>query len=332
MSYPKDVEDVFDEKRKQNSLAAFNRTKPALIRYGILAGAVLIAGLYCLCDSAKVTGIAVTGTRYLSSSYIEDVADVHTGDVYYAQMPFLLENSLESDPMIKDAKVSWSAGNVISIEVREKRPVGYRYEEEAMLLMEDGSQIPLSGDYLKTIADIPYITGFTEEEQTRLLCKALSSLSDDVISSIAEIHQYGLQYDDEAMKILMRTGGYYIGSYNSLDQLEYYDEIYTAQKDHSQCIWGFDSGSSASSQACPWNVQNSSVEYWTDGDGNVLKNTYGDAVVKHYYTKQDGTQATDANGNPIPIPVDQYGSETPDSDFQAHYDAGYYATGVLVLP
>ena len=40
---------------------------------------------------------------------------------------------------------------------------------------------------------------------------------------------------------------------------------------------------------------------------------------------------TDA-GNPIPIPIDETATEVIDPDFQAHYEAGYYGSGVLVMP
>lgn len=330
--FGENVEQVFDRKRKKNSQDVFNRHKPALVRYGILLGAVVIVFLFTLTQKSRVSAVSVSGNRYLSDAYVSSIAGIETDDLYYTKIPFLLVYRLESEPLIERAKVSWDEEGVITIDITEKRPVGYRYEDEAVLLLSDGSVIPLSGEYLSVIADVPYVTGFTESEQTRLLCKGLSSLSSQVVASIAEIHQFALEYDDEAMKILMRTGGYYIGSYNNLDKLAYYDEIYAAQKDHSQCIYGFDSGSSAASQVCPWNKSATNVEYWTDAEGNVRKTPYGDSAIKHYYVDANGNTATDGAGNPIPIPIDETATEVIDPDFQAHYEAGYYATGVLVMP
>ena len=331
-SFGDNVEQVFDAKRKRNSQAAFDRNKPSLVRWGISAGILVLVFLFCLMEESRVSAVTVSGNRYLSSDTICSIAGVSSDDLYYAKIPFLLEYRLKSEPLIESVDVSWKNNGIISITVNEKRPVGYRYDQQAVLLLSDGSVIPLSGEYLDVIADVPYITGFTEAEQTRLLCKALSQLNRQVISSIAEIHQFALEYDDEAMKILMRTGGYYIGSYTNLDKLAYYDEIYAAQKDHSQCIYGFDSGSSAASQVCPWNKPTANVEYWTDEEGNIRKTPYGDSAVKHYYVDQDGNTATDDAGNPIPIPIDETATEVIDPDFQAHYEAGYYGSGVLVMP
>ena len=108
--------------------------------------------------------------------------------------------------------------------------------------------------------------------------------------------------------------------------------MYAAQKDHSQCIFGFDSGSSATSQVCPWNKPTANVEYWTDEEGNIRKTPYGDSAVKHYYVDAQGNRALDASGKPIPIPIDETATEVIDPDFQEHYEAGYYASGVLVMP
>ncbi|MGM9941035.1 MAG: cell division protein FtsQ/DivIB [Bulleidia sp.] len=330
--YPQTVEQVFENKRKMNSLASFEKAKPVILKWAVLCSILCSIALYCLTPESRVQSIRIEGNRYLSENHVRDIMDLSVEDIYYAEIPFVLEWKLKQEPLVESADVSWQNHGIIDVKITEKQPVGYRYEDEARLLLSDGSEIPLDGEYLSVIADVPYVTGFTDAEQTRLLCKALSQLDREVIASIAEIHQYALEYDDEAMKILMRTGGYYIGTYTNLDKLKYYDEIYSAQPDHSYCIWGFDSGSTAFSQKCPWDESGRTVEYWTDASGQVLKNEYGDPVEKHYYVDSKGNTAVDGAGNPIPIPIDERHNEVPDSDFIAHYEAGYYTTGTLVMP
>ena len=331
-SFGENVEHVFDVKRRRRSQQAFDRNKEFLFRLGIAIGTLLLIILFSLTPQSRVSAVSITGTRYLSDAYVCSLAGVSADDLYYLQIPLLLQYRIKSDPLVESVNVSWKMDGIIAIEIQEKKPVGYRYEDEPVLLLADGQQVPLTGEYLDVIADVPYVTGFTEAEQTRLLCKGLSQLREQVIASISEIHQFALEYDDEAMKILMRTGGYYIGSYTNLDRLTYYDEMYAAQKDHSQCIFGFDSGSSATSQVCPWNKPTANVEYWTDEEGNIRKTPYGDSAVKHYYVDAQGNQALNASGKPIPIPIDETATEVIDPDFQEHYEAGYYASGVLVMP
>ena len=330
--YSETVEKVFATQRQATSRMTFEKRIPFLIKLGCFAGILVLIGLYLYLPFSRVQTVSVDNNKYLDDDYIVSVSGVKQNDVYYASLPFLIRYRLEKDPMVSSATVSWKDSGVIEISIKEKKPVGYRYEDEAMILLSDGSTISMGSNYVDLISEVPYITGFTEKEQTRLLCKSLGSLDRSIISSIAEIHQYSLGYEDEAMKILMRTGGYYIGTYQNLDKLAYYNDVYAAQPDHSYCISGFDSGNTAFSTKCPWNEAKDNVEYWTDESGNIVTNSYGDKVVKHYYVDSNGNKALDGAGNPIPIPIDASHNEVIDSDFISHYEAGYYATGVLVIP
>lgn len=330
--YTETVEKVFERQRQESSRVTFERRVPSLVHMGCFAGLMILIGFYLYLPDSRVQTIRISGNVYLDDSYIVSVAGISQNDIYYLDLPVLISSRLKKDPMISSASVKWDDNGVILVSVKEKKPVAYRYDDEAVILLSDGSAVSMGSEYVDLISDIPYVTGFTEKDQTRLLCKALGKLDRSVISSIAEIHQYSLGYEDEAMKILMRTGGYYIGTYQNLDKLAYYREVYAAQPDHSYCITGFDSGNTAFSTVCPWNENKENVEYWTDESGNILKNSYGDSVVKHYYVDGNGNKATDASGNPIPIPIDSSNNEVIDSDFIAHYEAGYYATGVLVIP
>lgn len=330
--YTETVERVFAERRNVNARMAFEKRVPFLFRSGCLVGIVCLLVMYFSTPSGRVQGISVSGNYYLDSDYVCTVAGIRKKDVLYLDLPFVLSWRLQKDPMISSARVTWEDNGVIAIQVEENRPVGYRYEDSAMLLFADGSKTEIGSDYIDMISEVPYITGFTDKEQTRLLCKALGKLDRNVLSSISEIHQYSLGYEDEAMKILMKTGGYYIGTYQNVDKLKYYSDIYAAQADHSYCITGFDSGNTAFSTVCPWNETKDNVEYWTDDSGNILKNSYGDKVVKHYYVDSNGNKALDGAGNPIPIPIDSSHNEVIDKDFISHYEAGYYSTGTLVVP
>lgn len=329
---PEGVQEIFDRERRKKSLLHFRSNEPALLKWGMFLGAVAVICIYFLTSASRVRNIHVSGNHYLDSSYISEVSGIHEDSPYYASILPITVWKLEKDPMIADAHVRLEDDGIVSIEIKEKKPVGYRYDKKAVILLSDNTTAELKSEYLNIIASVPLVTGFTTKEQTRLFTKAFENVDSSVIEEIAEISQFSLGYDDEAMKILMRNGGYYIGSYRNLDKLSRFDAIYSQMTDKSKCISGSDNTNYAYSETCPWNETKTAVEYWTDSDGNVIKNQYGDEVVKHYYTDENGNQALDANGNPIPIPIDNQGNETPDEDFLDHYASGYYATGQLVLP
>ncbi len=304
-----------------------------LLKLSLLLATFLLLGVYFISSDSRVSAVVIEGNHYLDESYIEDISGIKQNNILFFQIPFLKEIKLQNDPMIESADVSFVSGNVITITIKEKKVIGYRYEDDqAYILLSDNTKAELKSEYLDIIASVPLINGFTESEQTRLLCKAFDDVDQNMIENISEISQYSLSYDDEAMKIQMRNGSYFLGNYQNLDKLNQYYSIYSKMSDKSQCISADENSNVAYTFVCPWNQTDTTTEYWTDESGNLITNQYGDNIAKHYYTDSEGNAAVDANGNQIPIPIDENGSEVIDPNFNRNYTNGYYSTGTLVLP
>lgn len=329
---PVGVQQLFDERKKNTIMRNVRKAEPKLYRMAVICGAIIILVAYFMMPVSRVGGISVSGNALLSRSYILDLADLSDRSIYYLSMPFILERRIESDPLIKDAKVTLERDNTVAITVCEEDLVGYRYDEEPLLLKTDGTSVELKSSYLDVISRIPMIIGFNTEEQTARLCKAFRDVDQAVIRDISEISQYSLSYDPEAIRILMRSGGYFMGNYFNIAVLNRYWDIYNYQNDKSQCIFADDSLTSAYSKVCPWNEPVVNREYWTDEKGNVITNTYGDKVEKHYYLDANGEYALDGAGNKIPVPISLQGYEVPDVNFLKYYELGFYKTGKLVIP
>jgi len=327
-----DVDKIFAKTRLQKRQEIFDASQPFFMRLAILIGAVFLLALYWFMPMSRVKSVVITGNSFLSTEYVSSVSRITTDNRFYAVIPAALERRLERDPMIESAKVTLEEGNVISIAVTEKKPIGYRYDEEPVILLSDNTTAELKSEYLDLISEIPLITGFEEEEQTRLLCKAFEDVDESAIRDMSEVSQYALSYDDEAIRILMRTGGYFISDYFSLATINQYSQFYGAQTDHSYCIYAVDQDQAASaySAACPWSE--TADDFWTDAEGNPVVNSQGITAYRHYYKDPQGNPALDANGNQIVIPIDENGDEVEDPDFQANYAAGYYASGTLQIP
>ena len=323
------VDEIFGDFRRRRRIEDFRRRKNALFVWAVLASIGLIALVYFISPASSVKAISVEGGYYLSKDYIVSLSGLSLDSKYYLTLPALVQAKIQKDPMIQSCQVEMLDNNVVSIRVQEKKAVGYRYEDTPLILLEDGSTAELKSDYLSIIAKVPLITGFSTEEQTHLLTKAFSAIDRSMIESIAEVDQFSMNYDDEALKILMRDGGYFISSYYGLSMINSYNEIYTQLSDKSLCIFAEDSTKVAYAKKCPWNETETQLEYWQNADGSYITNKYGDKVVVHYYTDTEGNNYLDASGSPIRIPVDVYGEEVPDQNFEENWKAGYYDSGVF---
>ena len=325
------VQQIFDNIRRNAGLRSFSNSRNALLKWGMITAFALIIVFYLALPVSRIHAVEIKGTEYLNSSYIQKVSGVKENQVFFLTFKPYVQHKLKQDAMIADADVELQDGNTVTITIKEKKAVGYRYDRKPVVLLSDNTTAPLKSDYLDIIAKVPLVTGFDGKEETRLYTKAFRKVKQSVIEDIAEVTQFSLGYDSDAMKILMRNGGYFIGDYQNLDKLNMYQAIYAQMSDKTKCVSGSDDTNYAFTEVCPWN-ESSAKEYWTDTDGKPVKNQYGDKVVKRYYTDKDGKEATDASGNKIAIPIDENGVEHPDQDFLAHYEAGYYASGTLVIP
>ncbi len=329
---PVGVQQLFDERKRNTINRNVRHEEPKLFRMAVLCGAIIVMFAYFMMPVSRVHGISVTGNANLSRSYILNLAGVSEDSIYYLSLPVILERKLEHDPLIEKADVSLERDNTISITVDEADVLGYRYDEEPVLLLTDGTSVPLKSEYLDIISRIPLVIGFNTEDQTAKLCKSFAGVEQSVIRDISEISQYSLSYDPQAIRVLMRSGGYFMGNYYNITVLNRYWDIYNHQNDKTQCIFADDSLTSAYSKMCPWDEPVVNKEYWKDEKGNIITNTYGDQVEKHYYLDAYGNYATDGAGNKIPIPISLQGFEVPDDLFLKHYEKGFYKTGKLVLP
>ena len=329
---PVGVQQLFDERKRNTINRNVRHEEPRLFRMAVLCGAIIVMFAYFMMPVSRVHGISVTGNANLSRSYILNLAGVSEDSIYYLSLPVILERKLEHDPLIEKADVSLERDNTISIVVDEADVLGYRYDEEPVLLLTDGSTVPLKSEYLDIISRIPLVIGFNTEDQTAKLCKSFAGVEQSVIRDISEISQYSLSYDPQAIRVLMRSGGYFMGNYYNITVLNRYWDIYNHQNDKTQCIFADDSLTSAYSKMCPWDEPVVNKEYWKDEKGNIITNTYGDQVEKHYYLDAYGNYATDGAGNKIPIPISLQGFEVPDDLFLKHYEKGFYKTGKLVIP
>ena len=313
--------------------AEFESAQNRLFFLGVFLSALLLAGLYAISPSSRVLAVSVRGNDYLEKSYIQRLSEVKLNDFFYLQFPTVIAARIEEDAAVKKADVSLLRDNIVEITIEEKQPIGYRYDnEEPTLLFADGSVCTLTSDYMGMLSRVPFITGFNEEKETHLLSNGFSGVEREVIEEMAEVIQYPLSYDNEAIEIRMRDGGIFFCSYFSMTLINDYKRIRLLMNDREKCLFADNGTTVAVARACPWEEVHTELEYWTDEEGNYIYNKWGDKAVRHYYQDNNGGFYLDDEGNKIVIPIDAYGSDVKDGDFLNHYIEGWYRKGYLEEP
>lgn len=330
---PKSVDTLFEERAAESDNETFAQIRRGIFLRAVFLSVLLLVLLYLFSPDSRVKTVAVQGNNYLTGPYIESLSGVSVNDLLFMQFPDVIAGKIKKDPMIADASVHLLRNNLVEIVVTEKQPIGYRYdEEEPTILFTDGSICSLKSEYMRILSRIPYITGFNEETQTHLLTTGFQSVNPEVIESIAEVIQYPLSYDDEAVEIRMRDGGVFFGNYFSLALINNYETISALMTNKDLCVYADNATTVAAARACPWDEVETVLEYWTDEDGNYIYNKWGDRAVKHYYSDNKGNFYLDENGNKILIPIDAYGQDQKDPDFLTHFFEGWYKNGYLEEP
>lgn len=233
----------------------FDRDGMAVFVIAIIISLAIIVGLYIISPYSKTFKVTVEGNHYLKEEDIVNKANL--SKYFLLTNPKEKEAELLSDPLIEEATISMHNGNIVSIEIKEVKQIGYILEDgESKLLLINDDRVTLNKDNLYLIDKVPLIEGYTKEELTKIE-KGFENVDYKVINEISEIHKYPISYDNEQMEVIMRDGNYCFMSSTGLHLLENYYSISSAidsSKGYA-CAYFDDLTNSAYISTCPWQIE-----------------------------------------------------------------------------
>lgn len=230
----------------------FDKDGTIVFIFAFIVALIVIAGLYIISPYSKTYKVTVTGNVYLKEEEIIEKANL--SKYFLFTSPTRKANDLCKDPLIEDVTISMLEGNIVSINVKETKEIGYIYEDgESKLLLINDERVSLNKDNMYLIGKVPLIEGYTKEEIKKIE-KGFENVDYKVINEISEIHKYPISYDNEQMEVIMRDGNYCFMSSGGLHLLDSYYSISSAV-DSSKgyvCVYFDDLTNSAYTSACPW--------------------------------------------------------------------------------
>lgn len=204
-------------------------------------------------NESKIFDISISGNEYLDDIDIEKMAGIN--DNYYLNVPIFIESSLKKHPLIEQANVNFLDDKVISIEIMEKKIVGYRFNDEGYfeVLTVDGNYYQLKENEIYLISNVPLVDVKGEEKLIKF-CKKMNELNPEIIKQISEISVYPFSYDPDMFEFVMSDGNYCFVSLNDINKIvDYYSVSFNIDQDVGHaCIYIGDFTISAYSSTCPW--------------------------------------------------------------------------------
>lgn len=187
----------------------------------LLVAIILLCFLIKLVFSIKIQNIYVNGNHNLSDDYIIEKAGIEDYPSYFKNLSFVLENKLEKDIFIKNAKVKRSFFAVVSIEVDENNILFYK-ENDGNYVLEDGQETGEVPYKTNPITVVNYIPDTIYDK----FIKKLSEVDPEVRSKISEIKYDPSDYDQARFMVYMIDGNYVYLTITKFESINYYNEIY----------------------------------------------------------------------------------------------------------
>lgn len=233
----------------------FRKDSTIIFIVAVVLAIPFLSFLYAISPYSKTYKIVCEGNVYLKDEDI--IKEANLSKYFLLTFPTKNEKKLKQNPFFEDVDIKMLNGNIVSINVKEVKQIGYLFEDnESKLLLINDVRIPLSASNMYLIDKIPLIEGYTKEELLKIE-KDFRDVDYKVINEISEIHKYPVSYDNEQMEIVMRDGNFCFLSSSSLKLLENYYVVSSgidSSKGHA-CVYLDDLTNSAYISTCPWQIE-----------------------------------------------------------------------------
>ena len=153
---------------------------PRIIVFILIIYIIVSFGIYIYKE--KVHHYEIVGNNYYKEIDIIRMLDLQDYPSFISLNLNNLKNTLESDPLINKAKVSYKWNFTIKIEIEENNPV-FVIKSSNNVVLKDGNQIP----YEDSFGALPMLLNNTPTESLVLLAENLSQVDYGILSLISEI-------------------------------------------------------------------------------------------------------------------------------------------------
>ena len=183
--------------------------------------------------TSRISHIEISGNNLIKDSEIIIKAKLKDYPAIMKYSSKTIENNIKDINLIKNVRVRKKIGNIISIDIEEKKVLFY-YLDTKKIVLSDGT---IFDNNIKNIYGIPVLINSVDEEILINFSKDFVKLNDEIIYLINEIEYYPKYninneiINKERFKISMNDGNEVIVNVNTVSVLNKYNDIYASLND-----------------------------------------------------------------------------------------------------
>lgn len=228
---------VQTNKKKVNQKNKKIKKKKFRIKFGVIICFLVLLcliglGIYYI-SNIKITNIYISGNHYLSDQEIIEIGQIENYPPTFKNSSSLLEQKLESNIYIKEAKVTKKLFTQVFITVEENRPLFYNNSINKTILLDRQN----TNDKF----NIPILINNIPESLYNEFVDKMGKLDSNILNKISELKYDPDEVDDERFLFSMTDSNYVYLTLNKLEDINNYNEI-VKQFDNKKGILHLNSG------------------------------------------------------------------------------------------
>ena len=167
-----------------------------------------------------IKNIIITGTYFLPDELIIETAEIENYPSFFKTTESNIEKKLKNIDIIKDVKVHKKWGEILKIEISEKK-VLFIERSTGKYILEDGKE----EDLTYFINGIPTLINYVVDDVKEKLISKMSEVDYEVLTKISEIEYSPTTYDEERFILYMNDENTVYITLNKIDEFKKYIEI-----------------------------------------------------------------------------------------------------------
>lgn len=165
----------------------------------------------------NITNIYISGNKLLTEKQIIDIAKISNYPNTFLNLSPIIEDRLEKDIYIKNAKVHKKWFTITYIEIEENRPLFYDETNKETVLFDKKT--------VKEKLEVPTLINMIPDTMYQKFIEKMKEIDEDILNKISEIKYDKNDVDETRFLFTMNDGNYAYLTLNTFEKINDYIDI-----------------------------------------------------------------------------------------------------------